>query len=67
MVSKAYDLDELFLRKLMGKMEQLQLDMFAHPPKTMEEFNLRLGRYLELQDITTQMIHDAKGIEKDTK
>jgi hypothetical protein len=67
MVSRAYDVDELLLRKLMGKMEQLQSDVFERPPKTIEEFNIRLGRFLELKEVTMQMIHDAKGIEKDTK
>jgi hypothetical protein len=65
MASKAYDLDERLLRTLLGKMEQLQSDIFAQPPKTIEEFNVRLGRFLELQEITQHMIHDAKGIEKD--
>lgn len=65
MASKAYDVDELLLRKLLGRLTQLQNDVFAHPPKTIEEFNIRLGRFLELNEITQQMIHDAKGIEKD--
>lgn len=65
MVSKAYDVDELLLRKLLGKIAALQGEIFTHPPKTIEEFNVRLGRFLELQEITNQMIHDAKGIEKD--
>jgi hypothetical protein len=65
MVSKAFDVDERLLRSLLAKMEKLQADVFERPPKTIEEFNVRLGRFLELQEITQQMIHDAKGIEKD--
>jgi hypothetical protein len=67
MVSKAFDVDERLLRKLLDKLAQLQNDVFEHPPKTIEEFNIRLGRYLELNEITQQMVHDAKGIEKDSK
>lgn len=67
MASRAYDVDEVLLRKLLGKMATLQADIFAHPPKTIEEFNIRLGRFQELLEITNQMIHDAKGIEKDGK
>jgi hypothetical protein len=65
MVSKAYDVDELLLRKLLNKLNDIQAEVFEHPPKTIEEFNIRLGRYLELRDVTQLMIHDAKGIEKE--
>jgi hypothetical protein len=65
MVSRAFDVDELLLRKLLARLTTLTEDIFEHPPKTIEEFNIRLGRYLELRDVTQLMIHDAKGIEKE--
>jgi hypothetical protein len=65
MASRAYDIDERILRSLLAKMAEIQLSVFSSPPKTIEEFNIRLGRFLELQEITQMMIQDAKGIEKD--
>lgn len=65
MASRAYDVDERLLRTLTNKQQQLKNDVFDRPPKTMDDFNIRLGRYLELQEMVKMMLDDAKGIEKD--
>lgn len=56
---------EKLIRSLLGRMATLEKEMFSHPPKTMEEFRERFGRYQELKLITDKAIEDAKGIEKD--
>lgn len=58
-------MNEKLYRSLMVRMALIQTEMFAHPPKTMEEFNRRLGGYEELKLITDKMVEDAKGIEKE--
>lgn len=58
-------MDEKLYRRLIAKMALMQIDIFRSPPKSMEDFNRRLGAWIELKDITDQMAEDAKGIEKD--
>lgn len=65
MASRAYDVDERLLRRLTARTQQIKDETFTSPPKTIEDFNVRLGRYWELQDTLKLMLEDAKGIEKD--
>lgn len=58
-------MDEKLYRFLMGRMANMQVDIFAQPPKTMEEFRERLGAFKELTLITNKMAEEAKGKEKD--
>lgn len=39
---------EHFLRALLERREEMEKGMFTHPPSTWEEFQKRLGRWIEL-------------------
>ena len=58
-------MDEKLYRTLIARMAKIQVDIFAFPPKTMEELNRRIGAYEELRFVTLTMEAAAKGKEKD--
>lgn len=58
-------MDEKMYRYLLNRMAELQRDIFYKAPKTMEDFNLRLGRFLELDELTTKMKRDATMYERE--
>lgn len=58
-------MDEKLYRALISRMAKMQIEIFTSPPHSMDDFNRRLGAWLELKAITDQMVIDAKGIEKD--
>jgi len=58
-------MDEKLYRALVARKYELQNQVFTHPPLTMEQFNERRGRWLEVHEICEKMIEDAKGKEKE--
>lgn len=56
-------MDEKLYRSLIARMAEIQAQVFAFPPKSMEEFHERLGAFNELKKITDAMRESAERDE----
>jgi hypothetical protein len=57
-------MDEDLYRHFVDRIYKIQEEVFTHPPKTMEEFSVRIGRWNELHDTIAKMKADAQTKEK---
>lgn len=53
-------MDEKLYRHLQAEQTQMERDIFAAPPKTIEEFTLRLGQWQQLTATLRHMVDSAK-------
>lgn len=53
-------MDEKLYRELMNQQAEMAKDIFAHPPKDMLEFNVRLGGYRKIQEVMDYMVSQTK-------
>lgn len=57
--------DDKLLAQLAARSKQIKDEMFTSPPKDMMDFNNRLGRWLETDELLRDLEQQAKGIEND--
>jgi len=53
-------IDEKLYRQLQADKAKLQDEVFSSPPKTMEDFHHRLGRWQQLDETLKLMVDMAK-------
>lgn len=53
------------IKELTERRAEMALAVFEHPPSNWDEFQKRLGRYIELEELLRLVITAAKGEEHD--